>query len=255
MMANMVISGSASGIGLATREKLESQGDRVIGIDIRDADIIVDLSTTEGRNEAITKSLELTSGEVDSVVLSAGLSGVNSPPDTTLSVNYFGSIELFDGLRPAMEGRPNACAIGLVSNSSQFGVDYEEPIVLQLLEGNEAKCREMVLKLDKGAAYRFSKHALARAIRRRAIEWGPLGVRINAIVPGMTATPMVQDIMDDPEMGPYVDLIPCPLGRKGSAEEMAGVITFMLSGAAAYITGMMLWVDGGTDAAVRPDLF
>lgn len=254
-MRNAIVSGSASGIGLATRSKLESQGDRVIGIDIRDADIIVDLSTSEGRKEAIAQSLEMTGGEVDSVVLSAGLSGVNSPSDTTLSVNYFGSTELFDGLRPAMEGRPNACAIGLVSNSAQFAVDYEEPIVLQLLEGNEAKCREMVLEMDRGAAYRFSKHALARAIRHRAIEWVPLGVRINAIVPGMTATPMVQDIIKDPEMGPFVDMIPCPLGRKGSAEEMAGVIAFMLSDTAAYITGMMLWVDGGTDAAVRPDLF
>jgi len=48
-MANVIISGSASGIGMATREKLESQGDRIIGIDIRDAEIIADLSTPEGR--------------------------------------------------------------------------------------------------------------------------------------------------------------------------------------------------------------
>jgi NAD(P)-dependent dehydrogenase (short-subunit alcohol dehydrogenase family) len=80
-------------------------------------------------------------------------------------------------------------------------------------------------------------------------------VRINAIIPGMTDTPMVADIMDDPEMGPFVDMIPCPLGRKGTAEEMAGVIAFLLSDAAAYVTGSMLWVDGGTDAAIRPDLF
>jgi NAD(P)-dependent dehydrogenase (short-subunit alcohol dehydrogenase family) len=254
-MANVIISGSASGIGLAAREKLVSQGDRIIGIDIRDADIIVDLSTPEGRHQAIKQSLEMTGGEIDAVVLSAGLSGVNTPADTTLSVNYFGSVELFDGLHPAMEGRPHACAIGLVSNSSQFGVDYEDPMVLALLEGDEAKCREMILELDRGAAYRFSKHALARAIRHRAIEWGPLGVRINAIIPGMTATPMVQDIIDDPEMGPYIDMIPIPLGRKGTAEEMAGVIAFLLSDAAAYVTGSMIWVDGGTDAAIRPDLF
>jgi NAD(P)-dependent dehydrogenase (short-subunit alcohol dehydrogenase family) len=113
----------------------------------------------------------------------------------------------------------------------------------------------MVMELDRGAAYRYSKHALARAIRRRAIEWGPLGVRINAIVPGMTHTPMVQAIKEDPEMGPFVDQLPIPLGRPGTAEEMAGVIAFMLSDAASYITGMMLWVDGGTDAAVRPDRF
>ncbi|MEM7413071.1 MAG: SDR family oxidoreductase [Myxococcota bacterium] len=254
-MRNIVISGSASGIGLATKTKLETQGDRVVGIDLRDADIEADLSTASGRGEAVRQALELTSNEIDGVVLSAGLSGVDSPPDTTLSVNYFGSVELFDGLRPAMEGRPNPCAIGLVSNSSQFGIDYDDPMVLALLEGDEAKCRAMVRELDRGAAYRYTKHALARAIRRRAIEWGPLGVRINGIVPGMTETPMVQAIKQDPEMGPYVDRLPIPLQRPGTAEEMAGVIAFLLSDAAAYIHGMMLWVDGGTDAAVRPDRF
>jgi NAD(P)-dependent dehydrogenase (short-subunit alcohol dehydrogenase family) len=254
-MRNVVISGSASGIGLATKEKLESKGDRVVGIDVRKADVIADLSTPEGRAEAIERSLEVTSNEIDCVVLSAGLSGVSSPPDATLSVNYFGSVELFDGLRPAMEGRANPCAIGLVSNSAQFGIDYDDPMVLALLDGDEVRCREMVKDLDRGAAYRYSKHALARAIRRRAVEWGPLGVRINAIVPGMTETPMVQAIRDDPDMGPFVDRLPIPLGRPGTPEEMAAVIAFMLSDTAAYITGMMLWVDGGTDAAVRPDRF
>ena len=254
-MAVVVISGSASGIGLATKQTLESQGDRVIGIDVRDADILADLSTPEGRRSAVEQALDATSGAIDGVVLCAGLSGVNTPPDTTLSVNYFGSVELFDALRPAMEGRPNPCAIGLVSNSSQFGIDYEDPMVLALLEGDETKCRAMVNELDRGAAYRYSKHALARAIRHRAIEWGPAGVRINAIVPGMTDTPMVQAIREDAEMGPFVDTLPIPLGRPGTSEEMAGVIAFMLSDAAAYITGMMLWVDGGTDASIRPDRF
>ena len=254
-MRNVVISGSASGIGLATRQQLESQGDRVIGIDLRDAEVEADLSTPQGREAAVQEALRQSSDAIDAVVLSAGLSGVDTPPDTTLSVNYFGSVELFDAFRPAMEGRPNSSAVGLVSNSSQFGIDYEDPMVLALLEGDEPRCREMILKLDRGAAYRYSKHALARAIRRRAVEWGPLGVRINAIVPGMTETPMVKAILDDPEMGPYAGQLPIPLGRAGTAEEMAGVIAFMLSDAAAYISGMMLWVDGGTDAAIRPDRF
>ena len=105
-MGNVVISGSASGIGLATKEKLESQDHRVIGIDVRDADIIADLSTPDGRMHAINQALNMSGGEIDAVVLSAGLSGVTTPGDITLSVNYFGSVELFDGLRPAMEGRP-----------------------------------------------------------------------------------------------------------------------------------------------------
>lgn len=254
-MRTIVISGSASGIGLACKKTFEDQGDRVIGIDIHDADIIADLSTPEGRQQAIDAALAQSNNAIDGLVLCAGLSGVKHPSDMTLSVNYFGSIALFDGLRPAMEGRPNACAIGLVSNSSQFGIEYDDPFALALLEGDEPRCREMVRDMDRGAGYRYSKHALARAIRHRAIEWGPLGVRINGIVPGMTDTPMVADIREDEEMGPFVDLLPIPLGRPGRAEEMAGVIEFMLSDKAAYIHGMMLWVDGGTDAVIRPDRF
>jgi NAD(P)-dependent dehydrogenase (short-subunit alcohol dehydrogenase family) len=254
-MRKIVISGSASGIGRACREKFESLGDRVIGIDIRDADIIADLSSEEGRQQAISAALASSDNAIDGLILSAGVSGMQHPGDFTVSLNYFGSIELFDGLRPAMEGRPNACAIGLVSNSSQFDIDYEDPMVLALLEGDEEKCRKMILKFDRGAGYRYSKHALARAIRRRASEWGPLGVRINAIVPGMTETPMVTELREDPEVGPMLDLLPIPLGRRGTATEMAGVVAFMLSQEASYIHGMMMWVDGGTDAAIRPDRF
>ena len=57
------------------------------------------------------------------------------------------------------------------------------------------------------------------------------------------------------EVGPYLDLLPIPLGRRGTAGEMAKVIRFMMSDDAAYIHGMMMWVDGGTDAAIRPDRF
>lgn len=254
-MRNIVITGSASGIGLACKEKFLSLGDRVIGVDIRDADIIVDLATREGRKAAVEQVLATTGSAIDGLILSAGVSGMQHPGDFTVSLNYFGSVDLLDSLLPAMEGRPNACAVGLVSNSSQFDIDYEDPVVLALLEGDEDKCREMVLPLDRGAGYRYSKHALARAIRRRASKWGSLGVRINAIVPGMTQTPMVEALGEDPEVGPMLDLLPIPLQRRGTAEEMAKVISFMLSDDAAYIHGMMMWVDGGTDAAIRPDRF
>ncbi len=129
-MRNIVISGSASGIGLATKELLESQGDKVIGIDLKDADIEADLSDLAQRKSAIEQVIEVTGNSVDAMVLCAGLSGLFAPADTTLSVNYFGSVDLFDGLLPAMQGRPNACAIGLVSNSAQFGIDYDDPRVI-----------------------------------------------------------------------------------------------------------------------------
>ena len=254
-MRTIVTTGSSSGIGAACKAHFESLGDRVIGVDLSDAEIHADLSTQPGRARAIEETLRLAAGKIDGLILSAGVNGMYHPSDMTVSLNYFGSVELLDALRPSMEGQHNPCAIGLVSNSSQFDVNYHDPIVAAMLDGDEEKCRHMILELDRGAAYRLSKHALARAIRRRANVWGPLGVRINAIVPGMTETPMVDALQKDPEVGPLLDLLPIPIGRTGTAQEMAKVIAFLLSDDASYIHGTMMWVDGGTDAAIRPDLF
>ena len=92
-------------------------------------------------------------------------------------------------------------------------------------------------------------------MRRRAVDWGKAGVRINAIVPGQTQTPVYQGAKDDPVMGQFVDSIPVPLGRVASPEEIGAVIAFMLGEATAFMTGSVVWVDGGTDAAIRPDEF
>ena len=254
-MGYSVVTGSASGIGEAVAERLAAVGDRVIGIDRAEADVIADLATTEGRALAIAEALDRTGGEIDRVVAAAGVSGLGTDGATTVSVNYFGSVELFDGLRPAMEGRDNACAVGVVSNSAVFGIKPDDPAVAAMLAGDEAAAREHAMAGQQFMAYALTKHALARAIRQRAAEWGPLGVRINAIVPGKTDTPLYRAVTEDPAMGPFADQIPVPLGRVGTPEEMAGIVSFLVSDEARYIHGMMLWADGGTDAAVRPDQF
>jgi NAD(P)-dependent dehydrogenase (short-subunit alcohol dehydrogenase family) len=253
-MRNIVITGSASGIGLACVEKFKALGDRVIGIDIRDADIIGDLSTPEGRRGAMDKVLELTDNTIDGLILSAGLSGVDAPADLTLSVNYFGSSELMDGLHGAMVGRPNACIVCLVSTSCRF-VQGDDPMVEALLEGDEAKCRTMILEQDEGSAYPFSKHALARLIRLRASEWAEQGIRVTACVPGMTMTPMVEALMKEEEIKELLESLHAPLGRKGTSEEMAGVVAFLCSEEASFISGTMIWVDGAQDARDNPDIF
>ena len=72
-MGTCVISGSASGIGAATRKRMESVGDRVIGIDIRDSEIIADLSEPTARRKAIEAVIAETNGSIDRLVLSAGI--------------------------------------------------------------------------------------------------------------------------------------------------------------------------------------
>ncbi len=256
-MVNSVVTGSASGIGKAVCEQLEAQGDRVVGIDIRDAEINADLSTTEGRQKAIDETIELTGGAVDRLVLAAGLGGQVTDGPLLLSVNYFGTVDLLDGLCDAMKGRSGASAIVVSSNSSQFGsdADYDNPIVHALLDHDEAKARELIDPSDGGMGYMMSKHAIVRTIRRRATQWGSDGIRLNAIVPGMTDTPLFQGVLKNPEMAQLVDTLPSPLGRVATPEEIAKVIAFMLSDAASYIHGSVVWADGGMDAVIRPDKF
>src|SRR5258706_11726760 len=89
----VAISGSASGIGAATAALLRSAGDQVIGIDLHDAEVIADLATEAGRAHAIGEVRRLTGGELDALVLCAGVAA--APPDAhVVSVNYFGAHSL-----------------------------------------------------------------------------------------------------------------------------------------------------------------
>jgi 3-oxoacyl-[acyl-carrier protein] reductase len=91
-------------------------------------------------------------------------------------------------------------------------------------------------------AYAASKAGLVGLARTLAAEWAPHGIRCNVVMPGMVATPKVQ-AMPAPLQAALTERI--PLGRFAHASELAGVVSFLLSPAAAYITGAVLRVDGG----------
>ncbi len=83
-----VVSGSASGIGAGIRSRLERDGARVVGIDLHDAEVVADLSTAEGRREAVRGALEHCDGRIDRLVTCAGLGSHVRPPSLVASVNY-----------------------------------------------------------------------------------------------------------------------------------------------------------------------
>ncbi|MBC1219972.1 glucose 1-dehydrogenase, partial [Nostoc sp. UCD120] len=93
-------------------------------------------------------------------------------------------------------------------------------------------------------SYSISKGGMENLTKTLALEYASQGIRVNAIAPGATITPINQDWIDNPEKKAIVESH-IPMGRAGSSEEMAAAAAFLASDEAAYITGQTLFVDGG----------
>jgi glucose 1-dehydrogenase len=93
-------------------------------------------------------------------------------------------------------------------------------------------------------SYSISKGGMENLTKTLALEYAKQGIRVNAIAPGATVTPINQAWIDDPEKKAIVESH-IPMGRAGSSEEMAAAVAFLASDEAAYITGQTLFVDGG----------
>jgi len=254
-MGTAAVTGCASGIGAAVRERLQKDGDRVIGVDLLAAEVETDLATPDGRRRAIAAVREASGGSLDRLVLCAGLGAHVEDLGKIASVNYFGAIDLLDGLRDTLAGRPDAAAVVVGSNSAQFGPFEDHPYVLALLAHEESRAHELLTGENGFIAYGGSKHALSRAVRHRAKAWGESGIRLNAIAPGPTRTPLLAGSATHPVYGKGVEALEIPLGRWGEPGEIAAAIAFLLGPAASYVHGSILYADGGNDATVRPDRF
>ena len=93
--------------------------------------------------------------------------------------------------------------------------------------------------------YGMTKAALAQLARNLAVEWGPQGVRANAIAPGLIRTPLAAGLMQDAAFMTR-RIAMTPLRRVGEAHEVAGVAVMLASAAGAFVSGQTLVVDGGT---------
>jgi NAD(P)-dependent dehydrogenase (short-subunit alcohol dehydrogenase family) len=252
-MAIYALTGGATGIGAALKEQLRERGDQVIVVDIKDGDVVADLSTAEGRQAAIDGVRALAPDGLDGFIPCAGLGSHIKPPSLIAQVNYFAVIATIEGLRDLVAKKGGS--ILLVSSNSAPMIENENPYVMAALEGDEEKALAAVT--DGHTGYAGSKRAITIWMRRHVAEYAKGGVRMNAIAPGITMTAMTDEISKDEEFGEAIKMFAemTPVGGSAQPEQIATAMRFLLSEEANFICGSVLFVDGGTDAMMRPDTF
>ncbi len=257
-MATYVVSGSASGIGASTRSTLEAAGHVVIGIDLHDAEVVADLSTVEGRARAVSGSLDFCHRTLDGLVTAAGV-GPPVPGALVASVDYFGSRSLLEGLRPALAASRHAQVVQVGSNSTTITPDLPDDLIEAFLAGDESRAIELIAEVpepfDSIIAYGGAKLAITRWCRRAAVspEWIGSGISLNVIAPGAVQTPLLDGGREHGVVGPLMESLPIPTGGPTNPDLIAEWIVFMLSPAARFACGSVVFVDGGSDALIRPD--
>jgi NAD(P)-dependent dehydrogenase (short-subunit alcohol dehydrogenase family) len=251
-MGQYLVTGSAGGIGGAIQRRIEGEGHDVVGLDLRGADIDADLSTAYGRGAAIAAVTEAVAPSLDGLVVCAGLPPTVEPTSVIAQVNYFGSVDLLDGLQPLLAARGGGSAVAISSNSLGTVPPDDDPLIGPLLAGDVDGSVIAADRLHGASVYGMSKQALARAVRRRAPEWAADGVRLNAVAPGVVETALLTATLDDPELGAVTEAFPIPVGRRGTVDDIAAAVWFTLF-EATYMVGSVLFVDGGSDALMRPD--
>lgn len=259
-MGTYAITGSASGMGRETAQRLRGDGHTVIGVDLKDADVVADLSTPGGRQRAAEGVLEASGGTLDGAVLAAGLGPSPGRDRVRLiaQVNYFGVVELLGAWRPALVAADRAKVV-VVSSNSTTTVPAVPGRTVRALLAHDAETAVRSVRLLGPAAptmmYAASKIAVSRWVRRHAVlpEWAGSGVRLNALAPGAVMTPLLQEQLSNPRQAKAVRSFPIPVGGFGEASQMASWMCFMLSDAADFLCGSIVFVDGGTDAYFRSD--
>lgn len=235
-----LVTGATQGLGLAIAQVLAAQGAHVTVSD-RHADAcertVAALRAAGHEAEALAADLVdadevdrlcAQAGAVDVLVCNAGIQGPAGPLASAgdgdwqrvFDINLRASARLACGLIPAMAARGGGSVILMSSIAG--------------LRGNGTI-----------GLYGLSKAALAQLARNLAVEWGPRGVRVNAVSPGLIRTPLAAGLLaDDAFMRRRLQAT--PLRRVGEPEEVAGVVAMLASRAGGFITGHNLVVDGGT---------
>ncbi|WP_104182145.1 SDR family oxidoreductase [Arthrobacter sp. B0490] len=258
MTRTYVITGAASGIGLATKELLEERGHRVIGVDLRGSDIDADLSSVEARKSLPGLVEEAAGGSIDAVLAIAGVAVESA---LTVRVNYFGAVEVLELLRPLLAASEAPRAALIASFSTLQENDPELVSAMRL--GDEARSAELADALaaaGKGhLIYASTKRAIAEWMREQSIspEWADAGIPLNGVAPGVIVTPMTAPYLATPE-GRASLLSGVPIRLNGPADpiDVARLLAWLTGAENAHVTGQLIFLDGGAEVVVRgPEVF
>lgn len=239
-----LVTGATGGLGRAIVEALAAHGATVIASDLNAAscrkaveewrnagmdvhDLPADLRDSDSI-EQLTQGVLQGFPSVDVLVHNAGVQGPAGPItattdadwDAVMGINLRSALTLSRGILPAMAKTGGGSVIFLSSIAG--------------LRGNRSI-----------GLYGLSKAALSQMARNLAVEWGPAGVRVNAIAPGLIRTPLAEELIAN---AAFMErrMAMTPLRRVGEPVEIAGVAVMLASKAGAFITGQTIVVDGGT---------
>ena len=243
----VVVTGAGSGIGAASVKRLLAEGATVVAVDVTQAGVDAALSVAaeadrihgavldvcdHGGTVALLAEMREKLGGLNGLVNCAGITGEGSIIDTDpekhrriMAVNLDGTINMCQAFVLAVKDDSGPRAI--VNISSGAGV----------------------LGVPNRLSYVASKFGISGITKSMSPELGPLGIRVNAVAPGMTRTPLVEYMMEDPAAVARINA-KHPIGRIGYPEEIAAVIVFLLTDDASFMTGSVVSVDGGQTACL-----
>jgi NAD(P)-dependent dehydrogenase (short-subunit alcohol dehydrogenase family) len=239
-----LVTGAARGIGLATAKRFLAEGWRVALLDI-EADLLKDAVAGLARPDAtlalhcdvsdaaaVTRAIDAIAkrfGRLDALINNAGVAVFTPLLETSdadwtriLAVNLTGPFICTKAAAPLMREHSGGAIVNITSISA---------------------VRASTLR----SAYGTSKAGLAHLTKQLAVELASLGIRVNAVAPGPVDTAMAKAVHTAEIRADYHDAI--PLNRYGLEEELAEAIFFLSCERSSYITGQILAVDGGFDAA------